>query len=263
MWTRLTSPTDLGPPSPLLVRVETIPARHFINDHAHAWNQLVYAISGVLTVTMERSCFVIPPEQAVWVPAGHVHRVGSLLGAEFRSLWIAADAGRDVGEECTVFSVSPLLRALIIEAGELQRETGDGAYAQRVSTLILDQLRRAPSGPAALPWPRSGPLQTLCEALYSDPSDTRGPEEWATTVGLSARTLARRFNEEIGMNLRTWRRRLRLLRAIELLDGGGTVTETALALGYSSPSAFIYAFRRELGQSPAAHLNAQRNLLGR
>jgi hypothetical protein len=41
---------------------------------------------------------------------------------------------------------------------------------------------------------------------------------------MSERTLARRFEAEVGMSVRSWRRRLRLFEAIELL-GGGLVLE--------------------------------------
>ena len=110
MWEALSLPFDLGPPRPMIVRVQSIPARHNFPEHAHEWNQLVHAISGVLTVTMEGSCFAIPPEQAVWLPTGTWHRVGSLLGAEFRSLWVADDAAAGVAKASTVFRVSPRLR---------------------------------------------------------------------------------------------------------------------------------------------------------
>ena len=120
--------------------------------------------------------------------------------------------------------------------------------------MILDQLRRARSLPAALPWPRGESLARLCEALYADPADARGPEEWGRELGMSGRTLARRFEEELGMSLRSWRRRLRLFKAIELLGGGLGVTQTAMELGYSSTSAFIYAFRIEMGCSPQAYM---------
>ena len=36
-------------------------------------------------------------------------------------------------------------------------------------------------------------------------------------------------------------------------DGGLSVTQIALELGYSSTSAFTYAFRSEMGHSPQAH----------
>jgi AraC-like DNA-binding protein len=100
----------------------------------------------------------------------------------------------------------------------------------------------------------------VCDALYANPSDPRGVEEWGTILGMSARTLARRFEEEVGMSLRTWRRRLRLFKALELLAGDMNVTEIALELGYGSTSAFTYAFRTEMGRSPQAHrLGTDRN----
>jgi AraC-like DNA-binding protein len=55
------------------------------------------------------------------------------------------------------------------------------------------------------------------------------------------------------MSLRTWRRRLRLFKAVELLAGDRSITEVALELGYGSSSAFTYAFRTEMGRSPQAH----------
>lgn len=252
MWQELMSP-DLGAPQPLIVRVESIPPRHCFADHAHHWNQLVYAISGVLTVNIEGSCFVIPPEQAAWVPIGTRHRVGSLLGAEFRSLWLDDKMCTGIATNCVVFSVSPLLRALIIEAAKLQDEQDDADYVGRVVHLIVDQLRRAELLSAALPWPRQGPVTALCEALYAEPADRRGPAQWGAKLGLSARTLTRRFNDEVGMPLSQWRRRLRLIKAVEMLGGGCSVTQTAFDLGYGSPSAFIYAFRQEMGMSPQAY----------
>jgi AraC-like DNA-binding protein len=253
MWEPLPVPIDLGPPRPMIVRAESLPPRHCFPEHAHDWNQLVHAISGVLTVTVEGSCFAISPEQAVWLPSGTRHRVGSLLGSEFRSLWIAEDAGAGVAEASTVFRVSPLLRALIIEAAEIQGRDDASGYPDRVTGLILDQLRRAEPIPAALPWPQQGALLKLCEALYADPSDARSVEEWGKLLGMSGRTLARRFEEEVGMSLRSWRRRLRLFKAIELLAGDRSITEIAMELGYGSSSAFTYAFRKEMGRSPQAH----------
>jgi len=256
-WETVTAPPGVAPPRPMTVRVQTIPARHFFPEHAHRWNQVVYAISGVLTVAVEGRSFVISPEQAVWLPTGVRHRVGTLLGAEFRSLWIADEAGADLSERPTVFGVSPLLQALIVEAAAIEGRNDPDGYAGRVIGLILDQLRRARPLPGALPWPRGGPLTTLCEALYADPADPRGPEPWGQALGMSARTLTRRFEEELGMSLRSWRRRLRQFKAIELLGGGLGVTQTAIELGYGSTSAFVYAFRSEMGCSPQAYMRGR------
>jgi len=257
IWETIITPPGLPAPDPLTVRAQSIPARHNFPEHEHRWNQVVYAVVGVLTVAVEGRSFVISPEQAVWLPTGLSHRVGSLLGAEFRSLWIADALRSGLPEFPTVFAVKPLLRELIVEAAEIDGQQGQEGYAGRVAGLILDQLRRAPSVPGALPWPRGGPLATVCGALYADPADPRSPEQWGREIGMSARTLARRFEEEVGVSLRSWRRRLRVFKAVELLGGGLGVTQTALELGYGSTSAFIYAFRGDMGCSPQAYMRGR------
>jgi AraC-like DNA-binding protein len=48
-------------------------------------------------------------------------------------------------------------------------------------------------------------------AKRSGPERARGVGELGTILGMSGRTLARRFEEEVGMSMRACRRRLRLL----------------------------------------------------
>jgi AraC-like DNA-binding protein/quercetin dioxygenase-like cupin family protein len=247
-WNRIDAPRGLGSPKPLIVRVQSLPAKSYFAEHSHAWNQLVYAVAGALTVDTEGKSIVISPEQAVWLPTGTRHSVGSLTGAEFRSLWIADNATRGVTSRSTLIRVSSLLRALILEAASLRRE--DRRYADRVTALILDQLRRATPVAAALPWPRHPTLLGLCEALYADPADLRDADGWGSELAMSRRTLTRRFAQEVGMSLREWRLRLRLFKSMELLAGDAPITDIALDLGYASPSAFIYMFRKEMGCSP-------------
>lgn len=253
-WHPMSLPVRAPPPEPVTVRVESLAPRTYFPEHSHDWAQVVYAVSGVLTVAVEGRTFVISSEQGVWLPVGVAHRVGTLFGAEFRSLWITKAVLGDFPAEPGVFRVSPLLRELILEAATMTPSECKQDYAQRVVTLILDQLRRAPSLPGALPWPRADSLNRLCEALYANPADERSADEWVHELGMSGRTLSRRFETELGMSFRSWRRRMRLFRAVEMLGGGMDVTRTALDLGYGSTSAFIYAFRTEMGASPAAYM---------
>ncbi len=76
-------------------------------------------------------------------------------------------------------------------------------------------------------------------------------------LGMSGRTLARRFEAELGTSLRSWHRLLRLSKAIELLGGGLGVTQTAMELGYGSTAAFVYAFRTEMGCSPRGYAHGR------
>src|SRR5262249_57955716 len=91
------------------------------------------------------------------------------------------------------------------------------------------------------PPPRLG---ALCRALLARPADRRTLGQWATTVNVSERTLARLFQEETGLSFAAWRQQARVLEAMGRLGGGAPVTQVALDVGYDSVSAFSAMFRR-------------------
>src|SRR5262249_48705254 len=107
-WQPIHLPVRAPPPAPMTVRAESLAARSYFPEHRHDWAQVVYAILGVLTVAVEGRSFVISSEQAVWLPTGTAHRVGTLFGAEFRSLWLATNVIDGLPLEPGLFRVSPL-----------------------------------------------------------------------------------------------------------------------------------------------------------
>jgi AraC-like DNA-binding protein len=73
----------------------------------------------------------------------------------------------------------------------------------------------------------------------------------ANSARLSERSLARRFSDETGMTWRQMLRRMRMIRAIELLSNADDqVLNIALGVGYESLSAFNKAFRDFSGHTP-------------
>ncbi|MER8842946.1 helix-turn-helix domain-containing protein [Mesorhizobium sp. M0913] len=54
------------------------------------------------------------------------------------------------------------------------------------------------------------------------------------------------------MSFRAWRQQAKLLKAVEWLAAGRSVSDIAFSLGYSSPSAFIAVFRAAFGASQQA-----------
>jgi len=60
----------------------------------------------------------------------------------------------------------------------------------------------------------------------------------------------RLFQRETGLSFRGWRQRARLLSSLGALENGDSVTNTALACGYDSTSAFIAAFKGLFGFTP-------------
>jgi len=102
----------------------------------------------------------------------------------------------------------------------------------------------------SLPLPRDERLARVAAWLETNPDDRRSLDELARSAGLSARTLTRLFERDSGLTFRAWRRRLRLLKSLDGLEAGDSVTKVALDCGYDSTSAFIAAFRKEFGATP-------------
>lgn len=252
-WHVLGVPPLKALPGSVTVRSERLPAHSVFPWHSHAWNQLVHAVSGPLVVAVKGQQFVIMPEQAVWIPKDMQHSVRSLFGAEFRSLYLADTPTIGMPDTTVVLDVSELLGALINEAAKLDAQQEVGAYTNGVSMLILAHLSRLPRRPYFLQWPASRKLQAICEALYKNPSDTRGIAEWATQLGASDRTLSRQFEREMGVSFRDWRYRLRAFKALELLATGMSITAASIEIGYASTSAFTYMFRKAFGCSPTTY----------
>jgi transcriptional regulator GlxA family with amidase domain len=80
-------------------------------------------------------------------------------------------------------------------------------------------------------------------------------------VGVSARTLRRRFAEHLGLSWQAYVVQSRLQRAAALLaERHVTVLEAAVAVGFENGSSFARAFRARLGETPSEY---QRRVRGR
>jgi AraC-like DNA-binding protein len=253
----LPHPGDLDDPErPVVAVASDHPRPHRFPPHRHLRAQLVYAVAGVMTVRTGEGTWVVPPQQAVWVPPGIEHEVRSATSLAMRTLYVHPAATQGLPRSCCVVTVPPLLRELILTATTLPADFPEDGPEARLMAVIPDQLHRLRSEPLHLPIPADRRLRGVTEALSERPADGRALADWARTAGASERTLARLFKQETGMTFGAWRQRLRLLLAIGRLVEGQAVTAVAYDLGYESPSAFVAMFRRELGSPPARYLRA-------
>ena len=226
-----------------------------VQPHRHERAQLIYDTAGTMRVSTDDGVWVVPPQRALWMPAGVDHSIGMLSDLTMRTLYLRDDAAASMPQACRVLAVTPLLRELIVRATELPVQYDESGPAGHVVALILTELHGLQSLPLQLPMPSDPRLRTLCRTLLDSPGDPRTLEEWAQTSNASARTLARRFQSETGLSFGAWRQQARVLEARGRLGSGAPVTPVALDLGYDSVSAFSAMFHRATGAPPSAYQN--------
>lgn len=227
-----------------------------IAPHAHPWPQLLAPLRGVLTVWTEVGSWIVPPGSALWAPAGIQHGVRFSGRVEMQSLYFRPDSPHSVLPDKTgVIAVSPLLRELIgrsVDIGVLDaRITTHCAIA----TLIADALSERNTPAFELPMPRSPDLLRLVVLAHQAP---RAPAALANAAGMSLRTLERRFSDETGLPIGRWLRQSRLIESLRDLASGTSVKAVAHRAGYSTPSAFVTAFRGLFRTTPGQFFGTHR-----
>lgn len=256
-----TDPEDAGeaPESlPITTYRADFAAGSSLPPHQHRRGQVIYAARGIMTVTTAEAAWMVPPSQALWMPPGMTHAIRMNGKVAMRTLYLSQAAGQAMPAAPTVLMVTPLLREVILRLMEKSRRERPPAVAAHLVGLALDELAHLPSLKLRLPMPREPRLLRLCSALLERPGDPRTLPVLARAAGASQRNLARLFQAELGMSFTVWRRQARLMEALLLLADGTPVTEVALDLGYATPSAFAFMFRRALGVPPSRFFAARR-----
>jgi len=239
---------------PIAGMPKDLPAGSYIRPHTHRRAQLAWAADGVMTVTAPEGTWVVPPQRALWIPAGTVHAIRMSGPVAMRTLYIEPDVARGLPKDCKVVLMTGLLRELVLEAVRVPLDEDKNGRMSHVEALILDEISTLDAEPLSLPMPRDKRLRVICEALLRDPGQEDTLEQWADKAGTSSRTLARLFAGETGMRFVDWRRQARLAAALVRLAEGKDVASVARGLGYASASAFTAMFRQSLGKAPRDYL---------
>ncbi len=239
-----------GMEGPFYFRYDDIGSDTHAASHSHTWGHLNYAAHGTMQMDTEGLRFLSPPQYAVWIPPKVVHSCTLRHAIVYRSIYIAPGlCGRLPAEPCTV-RISPIIKSVLADFAARDLHVPRTEADLRLAHVVVDQLALADVQRCYLPAAASPALTGVLEALQAAPGDHRSLAQWADSVHMTERTLARQCQRELGMSFGEWRQRLRFLRAIDALEAGRTVQEIAFDLGYSTASAFIAMFQREAGTTP-------------
>ena len=232
---------------PAGLAVELAPAEGFAL-HVHDRHQLALAARGVLVMGGADTTWVLPRTRALWLPAGVPHSVAVAGRTTMLSTYVEVGRCPLRRDRPTVVAASGLLGELVAHLAD--PGLADGAR-RRAEAVLWDLMVPLPVATLSPPLPRDERARRVADALLADVTDGRSLAAWGREVGASARTLARLFVAETGVGFERWRTTARLAAALALLAAGTPVGATAHRVGYATASAFVAAFRREVGVTPA------------
>jgi AraC-like DNA-binding protein len=225
--------------------------------HAHDEAQLIFAASGTMQVYTDAGRWLVPPQLAVWAPAGVPHRIDILSDTDLWMIYWHPSASqawvpsRHLGRAFAL-RVTPLLRELIFAAFE------PGAPPQKaelVVRLILHELIETPDAPTFLPLPNSAIGRRVADLALADPRGQRDISALASHAATSVRSISRLFPAETGLTFKAWRQRARIVLAIDQLSAGNGMAQVAANAGFASTAAFCYAFRQVTRMTPTTFLD--------
>jgi len=223
--------------------------------HTHDLHQIEYAFQGVVEVETAAGHFLLPPQQAVWLPSGLAHRT-TLRRVRTVSVFFDPEMVRGAGDRARILAAAPVIREMIVYAARwpISRPASDptaDAFFEALAVLVLDWLDR--ETPLCLPT-STEPIVAAAMAYTNTHLDGVTAAEVSRAAGVSERTLRRAFPAATGM---TWQRYVlasRLVRAMGLLaEPGPTVLDISTRVGFGSLSAFTRAFTAFVGDTPTGY----------
>jgi AraC-like DNA-binding protein len=243
---------DVDPSAALFVVTFPMPGGVVFDWHTHHEHQIAWAASGVLSVRTATDAWVLPPTRALFIPAGLRHETLSTGSATMRSTYLRPQRCPIQWTCCTPVAASPLLAELI---GYLEDASLGPERRGHAETMLVDLLQPVAMNTIDVRMPAEERSREVADALSVAPADGRTLAQWGRAVGASERTLARGFAEGTGLPFGRWRVLLRLRAAMPALAAGEPVAKVARQVGYESASAFVAAFRRETGVTPARYFH--------
>ncbi|MER7693300.1 AraC family transcriptional regulator [Streptomyces sp. NPDC097610] len=249
-----------------------VPARRLAEPQRPDFHHLLALTSGTLWHTVDFAAHALEPGCWLWVRPGQVHAWGDLTRAEGILILFQQDF-LDTATTAAARTDDPhapaLLRPLPDDAAALRRaaehltaefhalghlplDVHTAALRHLLSVLVLRLAHLTePAGPPTAE-PGAAYLRFRA-AVEKDFTQTRQVEDYARTLGYSARTLSRATLAATGLGAKEFIDRRVVLEAKRLLaHSDRTAARIADHLGFSSATHFSKYFHKHTGQTPIA-----------
>ncbi len=180
--------------------------------HHHDLHQLEYAFEGVAQVETASARYLLPPQQAIWIPAGTDHCT-TLTRVRTVSAFFDPALEVQAGERVRVLAVPAVIREMLLHAMHFTAaHQGEAITINDVCVPIgtsQRSLRRAFATEAGMPWRQYLLQSRLLQAMALLAQPTPNVLAVAMTVGFESMSgFTRSFRHYTGETPLTYRQRV-------------------------------------------------------
>lgn len=237
--------------APLWLTFRDAPAASIYPQHEHAWGEFIYAFNGVMEVNIDQINYITPPPYGIWLPPNLHHSGLNRTSVSHATLYVHESLCQNLPKRAGILLTSPLVSAVLQHLKLHPMLDDNNPEYLRLLQVLHDQLHHAELIASYLPHTTHPQLKKILDSLHQNPADNSTLDEFAKQINMTERTLARLSLKELSMSLNEWRQRLRVMKAMSMLNQQGkSIERIAFDLGYANASAFISMFKRWMDITP-------------
>ncbi|WP_298769533.1 helix-turn-helix transcriptional regulator [uncultured Shewanella sp.] len=217
--------------------------------HNHQWGQLQIVHAGVIEIYTEKEHHIAPSQYGIWVPEKVSHESYMRKQMQYYSINIMPDV-MNMPKQVCLLALSPILLSIMDDFYRRNLTFATSKEDKRLVQVLLDQLSQASQTSAFLPTSNDRLLSPILTTLEHHPQNNTSLSLWAKKIHTTERTLARHFQDQLGLSFTEWRQRRKFIEALHLLKQGLPIKQIALTLGYNQTSPLIILFKQYAGCTP-------------
>lgn len=241
-------------PNQQLITKSTRMAAGYIDDfHSHPWHQIVFPVKGLLQSNIGDTCAIVPHNGMLYIPSNTVHKSVAVTDTVFLAVYLNPDKFIQYSDRPKSCQVSSFMKELLLTLFDAPTLSQSESNVSNLLTVLRDQIEMAHSYEIPLLMPKDKRLLSIFSQLKQQPDLPYTLKEWAPKVGASERTLSRLCSKEFSQSFARWRQNIRLVLSLQMLDTDMSIQTIATSLGYSSDSAYTYAFKKTFNQTPSSY----------
>lgn len=245
---------------------EWIESDYFFAGERHAFWELVIVAEGEVGVTAGENAWVVKSGQAVIHPPMEFHRIwyagtpGRIIVFSFGTEVCALEAGGSFAVTDMSLPEELLLQTRrcfqmdgICVTGFSYQPIAVQMLLKRWELFVLELMMQNDLSYRSTQSRTAKNYAAIVQVLESHIQENLTVSQIAQLCSMSAISVKQTFSKYAGIGIINYFNRLKIERAIRMLQNGNSVQETADALGFSSQNYFSTVFKRITGKSPTAY----------